>query len=307
MISEPIQKTLRESQLARRIVGVLASHEGFLGFYGKNPGIISSGDYPLPEHTHEEVREMLHKLRQGGLLDFTFSGCGPNVYCFQGENSVSPSKSFPGYMESRFVLNEGLRDAIRNLFSTEFGQEGLVQQVYYMRFNAKTTDEKAMKVFDIKEIAAHYAGVLNVEPETLDSLRHGRGWGNYDWNNPRKYVAQRVKERKPMVVLDDGHSINLLLVGTGNRVELLGLSYGIIHDMTKEPSEYRSDLRLMTPKDPFKDKFLSQLIQRYDNPSGQRFTSVADLGQVGLGYHDPKYVLEQICQSNHDLVHQFRV
>lgn len=77
--------------------------------------------------------------------------------------------------------------------------------------------------------------------------------------------------------------------------------------MTKEPSEYRSDLRLMTPVDPFKDKFLSQLMQRYDNPHGQRFTSVVDLGQVGLGYHDPKYALNQICQNNHDLAHQFRI
>lgn len=307
MLTEQVQTTLRESQLARRIVGVLAGHEGFLGFYGTNPGIITMGDFPLPDHTHEEVRKTLWRLRQEGLLDFTFNGCGPNVYCFQGENSVSPSKSCLGYMESRFVLNQEIRDAVRTMLSSEFKQEGLVQQVYYIRFNAKTTDEKAMKVFDIKEIAAHYAGMLNVEPETVDRLRYGRNWGDYDWNNPSKYVAQRVKEGKPLVVLDDGHGINFLLVATGNRVELLGLTYGIMCDATKEPHEYRSDLRLMTPKDPFKDPFLCKLMQKYDNPRGQKFSSTADLGQVGLMYHDPKYVLEQICQSHHDLVHQFRV
>jgi hypothetical protein len=305
MISEQIQKTLRESPLARRIVGSLSTHERFLGFYGKNPGIISSGDYPLPEYTHEEVIGMLDQLRAEGLLDFTFNGCGPNVYCFQGENRILPSERCPGYMVSRFELNQDLRTAITTLLKKEFPTEGLVQEVYYLDFKAKTTDGKSAKVFDLDEITRHYAHKINCEPETLDGLRSVRNRGGYGWNNPQRFIAQQVTEGKPFVISND-RNINLFMAAIGNKIKILGLTYGIICDSTKDPTEYRSDLKLMTPTDPAKDEFLSRLIQRYDNPLGQRFTSTVNIKQVGLSSHDPKYVLEQIC-DNPDLAHQFRV
>ena len=75
----------------------------------------------------------------------------------------------------------------------------------------------------------------------------------------------------------------------------------------KEPEEYRDDLRLMTPTNPFEDPFLQGFIDRYDSPTDQRFDTTVDLGQVGLMFKDPRYTLSQMCQDESGLVQQFRV
>jgi hypothetical protein len=210
-------------------------------------------------------------------------------------------------MESRFELNPEIRVEIADFLKSEFPNEGLIQELYELQFKGRTTDRAMDGIFNLNEVAKHYAQELGVKVSTTEELRLGRGWGCYDWNNPKKWISGCMNAHIPYVILEDNDLVSFCLAAHGKKIKIMGLSYGIIGDMTKVPNEYHTNLKLMSPTNPFEDPFLKELISRYDNPVGKKFTSSVDYCTVGLRYEDPKHVLEQACQSDSNIIHRFGV
>ncbi len=95
MLTAEVQETLRENELARRLVGVLLTADIWQGFYGKNPiGIPSIDHYFVEGHEDREVDDTLRALLGQGFLNYTIGGCGPGVYSFKGEEEISKSDRF---------------------------------------------------------------------------------------------------------------------------------------------------------------------------------------------------------------------
>jgi hypothetical protein len=302
MISEDAKALLRGNPLGRELVGRLHSYDGFIGFHGYTNSII------IPERDYfKEINPVLYDLRKAQLLDFTFNGCGPNVWCFEGENTVTESRH-PGFMTSTFSLNAGIRQEVADLLDAEFSGERNIQQIYEISLSSRSG--APYHPFDglLKEIAENYSGVLNAETANFHTLKQGSRRYGYDPHGPQKKVMEWTSQSKPFILIDDKENISkLMMVAHGKDLILLAEQHSGGIDDTASTRTYTGGVSLYVAGDPWSDPFIASMIDRFDGHKEDHAATRVDLNRHGLLYRGPRHVLEQLCQHDRDLVYGFRV